>query len=404
MIAKFSGHANFDSAKFSGEANFIRAEFPGQRADFHSAKFFGEATFSLARFSGEMANFSLAEFSGKANFGTAEFSGLANFRSAKFSGEIAEFYGATFNELATFSSTVFTREANFTKADFEEEVKFIESIFPSPKTSANSPSNSASIELSSEDAEKNVIVDNKGSYVHIKDFQPTEQDFKDKPIPIKFDYSTFRKRVQFVGESEKEKPLQLGLVSFKGVDLSNAEFHNVEWQKTKEMIFITRNIIVDEKVFRENGNYEEVSKIYNQLRKNYESKLLFNEASNFFIGEMEAIRKSLLNGPARQKLSSVPYSLYKGLALYGESYFLPLIVWTPATILLFLLLRHYLGICSVDPHSHCSIMDRIVDSFASYFQFPRSATNTFDSIERIASIPILGTAFIAIRRKFERIK
>ncbi len=114
-----------------------------------------------------------------------------------------------------------------------------------------------------------------------------------------------------------------------------------------------------------NGNYEEVSKIYNQLRKNYESKLLFNVASNFFIGEMEAIRKSLSNGTARQKLSSIPYSLYKLLALYGESYFLPLIVWTPATILVFLLLRHYLGVCSVPVHSPCSIMDRIVDSFAA---------------------------------------
>ena len=117
----------------------------------------------------------------------------------------------------------------------------------------------------------------------------------------------WKKRVQFIGESEKAKqqqPLQLGLVAFKGVDLPNVEFHNVEWQKTKELIFITRNVIVDEKMLGVNGNYEEVSKIYNQLRKNYESKLLFNEASNFFIGEMEAIRKSLT---ARQKIASIPY-------------------------------------------------------------------------------------------------
>ena len=61
---------------------------------------------------------------------------------------------------------------------------------------------------------------------------------------------------------------------------------------------------------------------------------MFNEASNFFIGEMEAIRKSLWNaGTLREKMASIPYSLYKGLALYGESYFLPLIIWTPVTIL-----------------------------------------------------------------------
>lgn len=105
-------------------------------------------------------------------------------------------------------------------------------------------------------------------------------EFLLKSIPIKFNCCTFRKSVQFIAKIEK--PLQVGLISSKGVDLSNIEFHNVKWQKTKDLIFITRDIIVDEKTLDENSNYEEVSKIYNQLRKNYESKLLFNEASNFF--------------------------------------------------------------------------------------------------------------------------
>jgi hypothetical protein len=232
-----------------------------------------------------------------------------------------------------------------------------------------------------------------------------ESHFKSNTIAIQFDYSTFRKRVQFIGEAENEQPLELGLVSFKGVVLSNVEFHNVRWFKPKRSFF-SRYMIIDEVLLgkSKNTNYEEVSKIYNQLRKNYESKLLFNEASNFFIGEMEAIRKSLWNaGTIRENMASIPYSLYKALALYGESYFLPLLVWTPATILTFIFLRHYLGICSV-PHSPCNIMDQAVDSVASYFQFPRSATNTLDTIERILSIPMLGTAFVAIRRKFERIK
>jgi hypothetical protein len=52
----------------------------------------------------------------------------------------------------------------------------------------------------------------------------------------------------------------------------------------------------------------------------------------------------------------------------------------------------------------CTALDPFIDSFAAYFQFPRSSTNPIDTIERILSIPILGTAFVAIRRKFERIK
>ena len=215
--------------------------------------------------------------------------------------------------------------------------------------------------------------------------------------------------MRFIGDPNTKQLLELGLVSFKGVDLSNVEFHNVRWFKPKRSFF-PRYMIVDEvllgKSKNKNTNYEEVSKIFNQLTKNYESKLLFNEASNFFIGEMEAIRKSLWNaGTIREKMASIPYSLYKALALYGESYFLPLLVWTPSTMLTFIFLRHYLGVCSVPvPHSSCNIMDQAVDSFASYFQFPRSATNTLDTVERILSIPMLGTAFITIRRKFERIK
>ncbi|MFL6421353.1 MAG: hypothetical protein ACJ71P_18375 [Nitrososphaeraceae archaeon] len=56
------------------------------------------------------------------------------------------------------------------------------------------------------------------------------------------------------------------------------------------------------------------------------------------------------------------------------------------------------------PNVNCGILDHIVDSLAAYFQFPRSGAYGLDTLERIISIPILGTAFIAIRRKFERIK
>ena len=267
----------------------------------------------------------------------------------------------------------FNNTANFARSDFINEVWFDKSRFPSPKT---------------------------------------DKDFKDNTICIKFDYCKFRKLMQFIGDPST--PLELGLVSLKGVNLSNVEFHNVKWLKTKNLFF-SRYMIIDEALLGKgkNTNYEDVSKIYNQLRKNYESKLLFNEASNFFIGEMEAIKKSLWNGTRREKMASIPYSLYKALALYGESYFLPLVIWTPALIGLFIAWRFITGECSlqsvsnvISPHitQTCSPKDFFIDSFAAYFQFPRSTINPVDTIERIMSIPILGTAFIAIRRKFERIK
>jgi hypothetical protein len=72
--------------------------------------------------------------------------------------------------------------------------------------------------------------------------------------------------VQFIGDAKNKQPLELGLVSFKGVDLSNVEFHNVRWLKTKSLV--ARNKIIDEQLLDSgNANYEEMSKIYNQLRK-----------------------------------------------------------------------------------------------------------------------------------------
>jgi hypothetical protein len=124
----------------------------------------------------------------------------------------------------------------------------------------------------------------------------------------------------------QKRPLELGLVSFKGVDLSNVEFHNVKWLEPQKLL-VPRYIIIDELLVDENKNYQEVSYIYNQLRKNYESKIFFDEASSFFIGEMEAKRKSLLHSTQNtKKIASVPYSLYKVLALYGESASLPLLI------------------------------------------------------------------------------
>jgi hypothetical protein len=150
-------------------------------------------------------------------------------------------------------------------------------------------------------SEKNFVVlkSDNGSNIQYKFIAENEnenikiyRDFVD--IPITFAFATFRKRVRFVGTLNKAalSLLELGSVSFKGVDLSNAEFHNVNWLKEKESFLITRNAIVDEKLMGKDTSYEDVAKICNQLRENYESRLLFNEASHFFVGEMEAIRKS----------------------------------------------------------------------------------------------------------------
>jgi hypothetical protein len=160
-------------------------------------------------------------------------------------------------------------------------------------------------------------------------------------------------------------------------------------------------IIIDELFDGRTGNYEEISKIYNQLRKNYESKLLFNEASNFFIGEMEAIRKSKwYSNKSISKLNVIQYLLYKYLALYGESIKLPLLIWMPIIISVIALSHN-------DWNINFALLDHIKRSFFNFFPIPTSVTNQLGDVfvfEKILSLPILGLTFIALRRRFERTK
>jgi len=233
---------------------------------------------------------------------------------------------------------------------------------------------------------------NKKQLYFINDFTVSPNN-----IPLGFDYSTFRKRVRFIGSPNN--PISLTGVSFKGIDLSNFEFHNVGWIEKRE-VFKQRKIVIDELFDRRFGNFEEISKIYNQLRKNYESKLLFNEASNFFVGEMEAIRKSKwYSNKSISKLNTIQYLVYKYLALYGESIKLPLLIWMPIIIAIFASLQ-------IEWNKNISLLDSIKESFFNFFPIPTNSPLSHDlsAVEKIISIPILGLAFIALRRRFERTK
>jgi uncharacterized protein YjbI with pentapeptide repeats len=472
--ATFNNEAEFSEAIFNNKANFSSVIFNGE-IQFDRTIFHNEANFVLATFNSEVsfhdtnlksANFLSSMFNNKVNFSAifyevyfndaifaentkASFNGSvfkqAYFNHADFKGEV-DFINVKFDLKGFVRNAVHSNDYLFNWNDVQEgkdkELKdFLTNVgrldwikndtqiqisrtnnHNLVKISAHNKEEFCSLQLS--DNQTSVVVKIARGITKRKRKYNLAAGNENGILkiykytigaPVQFNYSTFRKRVRFIPAENSDKPIDLGWVSFKGVDLSNVEFHNVRWLKTGRFLFWRYKIIDELLLDIHNSNYGEVSRIYNQLRKNYESKLLFNEASNFFVGEMEAIRKSHLSGSARGKIASIPYSLYKTLALYGESYFLPLVIWTPIVIGIFVAWRFITGQCSVQsitdvttiPHMavhRCSVLDPFIDSFAAYFQFPRSSINPIDTIERILSIPILGTAFVAIRRKFERIK
>ena len=212
-------------------------------------------------------------------------------------------------------------------------------------------------------------------------------------IPVQFDSVAFMDKARFIGEPGLR--MNLKYVSFRNVDLSNVEFYNVEWgEEVRELVFFRRLKIINED-FIDDKNYGEIATIYHQLRKNYESSLRFVEAGGFFIGEMEAMRKGLWkSNRIIDKLLSLTYGLYKVIAMYGESIFLPS-TWLTGIVLVFAILR-YLS-------NNSSFTEAFLDSLFAASQFPRANTIA-DLMERVISFPFLGILFIALRRRFERKK
>ncbi|WP_222424903.1 pentapeptide repeat-containing protein [Candidatus Nitrosocosmicus arcticus] len=145
---------------------------------------------------------------------------------------------------------------------------------------------------------------------------------------------------------------------------------------------------------------------YRHLRENYEFNMRYEEASQFFIREMEIRRiyadtdRSLFI--KKKKWAQRHFSLiavYNIICNYGESYKRPLFWIGALTILSSSIFFVF------DPCNGCSTYQRISEPIQStlsdLFQ-TKSDNSILDFVIRVLSIPLLGTLFIALRRKFER--
>jgi uncharacterized protein YjbI with pentapeptide repeats len=379
--AHFHCDASFDLVEFSDIASFVRTNFRegsvDNRLSLHAVKFNGEADFK------------------RCNFGRVVFN--ERIHEDRITRELNQ---TIFRQKADFSGSIFDNKVTIFNTSFEQDVLYTKCFF------------SDSINLN--------FVSFKIALFDSCDFDgEIEMSVISLPsdntsIRADFSHSSFRKRVRINGTISN--PINLSSVSFKGVDLSNFEFNNVVWIETQGVDFLRRGIIIDEILLDKNKNFEDVIKIYNQLRKNYESKLLFSEASHFFVGEMESRRKWLKSRSKRGRdgIATFYHNSYRILAWYGESVSLPLLIWAPLTIIAFTILRSLAcQQCSdlqilfgnpecISPESS-NWMKLGIDSMAAFFPVPFSKSH-FDTIEHIVGLPILGAAFIALKRRFERVR
>jgi hypothetical protein len=292
---EFTKPVYFNGSQFFGIAEFARANFEGG-ASFGEAKFKGGADFLLANFQG-FAFFSYANFQGRASFDKA------NFEEANFWN--SEFYSKTY-----FSGN-FNGTTNFNYVLFEGKEKVIFDI-------------------------ENL------SNVSFMNTDLTEVRFSDKARwgEKKVEYDKF-----WGGQKVKED-------RFKIVDgrLLEEEIKRTKKKNVKPAIENERSMQEDEshdrKMYsyplpKKDGNTTDdinlgsIKAVYRNLRENYEYRMRYDEAGQFFIREMELKRKYRevvskeehneikQNNWFRRNLFSLT-GWYYHLSRYGES------IWRPA--------------------------------------------------------------------------
>jgi uncharacterized protein YjbI with pentapeptide repeats len=304
-----------------GEAHFDRFVFP--KLDFSKRTFQAICLFDCATFT-QNANFFKTTFTQNADFTGAAFTQYAYFWNATFT-QAANFLRATFALDADFSNATFTQDANFFAATFTQAASFVDTTFHGT-------------------ADWRIC-----KFLNQAEFRQTKfEPLVEGQPSAAFALASFSKPGEIVFDD-----VDLSRVLFHNCDVSQVLFtSSVRWAKregNRGLAVFEETIPLDQqyaKGLHRDGQraYRAVAQIYQQLKKNYDSRLDYWTANEIHFGEMEMMR---LAGPVRQwwhpRLSFVALSLYKYASDYGNSYGKPL-AWLLGVLLAAALLFPFPGV------------------------------------------------------------
>jgi len=444
---KFYSKANFFGVTFLSKVHFDSAEFV-EEAYFNEAKFLNEVSFSEAKFYGE-AHFAGTEFSKEIGFYETNFSSMLDFREAKFASGAyftrakfseVDFFKAKFSSLVTFNETKFLGKALFNYSTFLDAASFVNSYFlPYALEKCLKPCNYISFRYANFERQEKVVFDGcnmeRVSFLNTNIERVKFRNVKWRNFKI-YDEKLFllkhleKERKKFANECEeklkkvldvvngKEKDEEVKKEIYYSLELKYPELKEIERLERKkrneeeeerlrklkntfekeakikiENTLKSQRIDFSEVYLDEDLTLENVLAVYRALRENYDYYLKYDESGKFFINEMK-LKKRFSNFIER-----VVMSVYELLCLYGESY-TRTIVWILVTIPLFALARLLFEASSLVLNMN-SLMDSLKISTAAFFQLYYD-NDWLTIIERLISIPILGSFYIALRRKLER--
>ena len=408
----FNKPASFVGATFRGETSFLGVTFQ-EIAHFDGTKFEENASFTGVTF--KEAIFDRTTFRKETSFAMAVFQKnvsfeMAEFQDVSFFGTIfmrASFGGARFRGEADFANSVFVDNIRFSYTDVTGQVKFIGNPY------AQEP-------------------DLDEFWEELNEEQRRQQE-------------STRERLHRLKMLLKMGEISLETLSFIGTEVSKIEFLNVKWNEKRFFrigpLKLSRVALYDELALYGTlppRDYGTVAALYRDLRHNYERRLRYPEAGDFYIGEMEMRRlqtsiqvpslaedttqsnkekkeesRSLwrrkicdLKWQSVQKVYAVwswlrrnllsPIAWYRNLSLYGESYTLAA-SWAVGAILFFAILRVTFNMQTLTPSN---LFNSLTRSFLAFFQL--SSETLPDYAERVLGAFLLGMLFIALKRRFER--
>jgi len=268
--SQFLGEAFFAGARFYGAASFFQVKF--QEVSFAGARFYGLMDFRTAYFQ-RLADFSTAYFHGLASFSEAHFHGHAIFLRAHFhilliTPEGAKSVGAWFMQAhfhgtANFFETTFEGEVYFFKPSVQGETDFSKPYF----------------------REANF---NNSEFHDITYFSGTFNN------NTEFHYVVFRAKEKVIFNVES-----LSNVSFMKTDITGIEFsEKARWgDRVKDRFKVLDERQLEEKIKESDSqttkdlNLGSIKAVYRNLRENYEYRMRYDEAGQFFVREMELKRK-----------------------------------------------------------------------------------------------------------------
>jgi len=404
--AKFSGKASFEGAKFLGFAIFVQSEFLSE-ASFVNSEFLNVAGFDLAKFS-HGAKFSNAKFHGEVSFSEAKLSDYVLFINTEFLGRVF-FDGSEFSDHASFLGSKFLGDAYFSDAKFGTAIfdvaKFSGDVF-FERTEFSGDAFFDSTEFSG------LASFFSSKVAGILTFKATVFQTKDVEIsssPIK-QFTIFEEiNVNPRGEVRFEGGICMSRVSLHYTDIRRFSFIDVKWGRLGGRASVMEHGILkegkrdstDAEVLPQ-VSPEHVQQIYVRLRRNLERGAgRYPEAGDFFINEKEMRTLILQEGRRWPRLENLPewgvLKVYGWLALYGESIMLPIYWSLVAVVGLWPLRALSFRLQTVDAKPYLNFL---MESVMAFFQM-RSEPG-LDILERLISVPILGSLFIALKRKFER--